>query len=100
MNGEYIIIKQNRYMRIFKNAGATDPGHARPVEELGIRETGIFRRMVEKGVFVAVGTEAFYLDLKAADELITRRRKRAFFMLILILIVLLLLWAFNGRLFH
>jgi hypothetical protein len=100
MNGEYIIIKQNRYMRVFRKAGATDRSGAQSLSGLGLHETGVFRRMVDKGVFVDTGLGTYYMDPKAAEQFIVARRKRAFFALILILIVLLLLWAFNGRLFR
>ena len=98
MSGEYVIIKQNQYMRIFRKAEATDRGRARALADLGIRESGIFRRMVDKGVFVPSGNGAYYMNENGASQFIAARRKRAFFMLVLILIILLLLWAFNGKL--
>jgi hypothetical protein len=100
MNGEYIIIKQNRYMRVFRKAGATDRIRAQSLAGLGLLETRIFRRMADKGVFVDTGLGTYYMDPNAAEEFIVARRKRAFFAMILILILLLLLWAFNGRLFR
>jgi hypothetical protein len=97
MAGEYIIIKQNQYMRVFRKAEALDRGRARTLDELGVRETRIFRRMADRGVFVATGTGAYYMDRDAAAEFVARRRKRAFFLLILILLILLVLFVFNGR---
>jgi len=98
MAGEYVIIKQNQYMRVFRKAEAKDRSRARTLAQLGLRETGIFRRMVDKGVFVAAGGDAYYMNENAASEFVAERRKRAFFTLILMLIVLLLLWAFRGKL--
>jgi hypothetical protein len=98
MAGEYIIIKQNQYMRIFRKAEAVDRTRAKTLDELRVRETHIFRRMVEKGVFVATGTGTYYMDQDAAAEFVARRRKRAFIMLILILLALLALFILNGRL--
>ena len=100
MAGEYIIVKQNQYMRLFKKAGATDPGHGRTPAELGMRESGIFRRMVDRRVFVAVGAGAYYIDLTAAREFVVWRRKRALFALAVVLIVLLALFLFNRGLFR
>lgn len=99
MAGEYIIIKQNQYMRIFKKAGATDPGHARPPADLGFRETRLFRHMVERRVFVAVGGGAYYIDLAAAREFVVRRRKRALFALA-VMAVVLALFVFGQTLFR
>ena len=100
MGGEYTYLKQNLYMRAFCKAGATDRGRAKPLAELGIRPGAIFRHMVNKGIFVAVGGESYYLDENAADEFIAARRKRAFYMLVLMLLALLFLWIFGGKLFH
>lgn len=100
MSGEYIIIKQNQYMRVFRKARATNPDQARTLAGLGLRETGIFRRMVEKGVFVSTGSDAYYLNQDGAEEFIAARRKRALVMLVLVLLGLLVLWAFNGKLFR
>jgi hypothetical protein len=97
MSGEYIIIKQNQYMRVFRKAQAVDRGRAKTLDELGVRETRIFRRMADRGVFVATGTGAYYMDQDAAAEFVARRRKRAFFMLILMLLALLALFVLNGR---
>jgi hypothetical protein len=100
MNGEDIIIKQNQYMRVFRKAGATNPDQGRTLASLGLRETGIFRRMAAKGVFVATGGGGYYLNRERAGEFVAERRKRALFVLALVLLGLLLLWAFNGKLFR
>jgi hypothetical protein len=100
MAGEYIIIKQNRYMRIFRKAGAVDRGRAKPLDVLGVREKGIFRHMVDRGVFINAGGDLYYMDPNAAEQFIAARRKRVFFMLILALIALLILWAFNAKIFR
>ena len=69
----YVIIKQRRYLRAFSDAGATSPGAARTIEELGVHQSPLFRRMVRKGVFVAQDGK-FYMDRVAADAF--RRRQR------------------------
>jgi len=99
MGGEYIIVKQNQYMRIFRKAGATDRAHAKPVGDLGIRENRIFRGLVNQGVIVDAGGGAYYIDLGEAEDFVSRRRKKAFFMFVIILFVLLVLFLFNGKLF-
>jgi hypothetical protein len=98
MAGEYIIIKQNQYMRIFRKADAMDRGRAKPLDVLGVRETRIFRRMANRGVFVDAGGGAYFMDPDAAQEFIAWRRKRTFFALVLILLAILALFVLNGRL--
>jgi hypothetical protein len=100
MSGEYVIIKQNQYMRTFRKAEATDRSRAKSLADLRVRESGIFRRMVDKGVFVDIGNGAYFLDEDAAAEFIAARRKRTFYAMVLALIVMLLLWAFSGKLFR
>ena len=96
MSGEYVIIKQNQYMRIFRKAGATDYRTAKTLEELGIRPTGIFNRMVDRGVFVNAGRDAFYIDQDAAAEFVSARRKRALLALVLALLAFLILFLLRG----
>jgi uncharacterized membrane-anchored protein len=100
MSGEYVIIKQNQYMRTFRKAEATDRGRARTLTDLRIHESGIFRRMADKGVFVDIGNGAYYLDENAAAEFIAARRKRAFYAMIITLLVILFFWIFGGKLFR
>lgn len=98
MAGEYVIIKENQYMRIFRKAEAVDRSRAKPLDILGVRETRIFRRMVDKGIFINAGGNLYYMDKDSAAKFVAWRRKRAFFMLILMLIALLALFFLNGRL--
>ena len=100
MSGEYVYIKQNLYMRAFRRAGATDRGRAMPLTDVRVRESHIFRRMVDKGVFVDAGGGRYYMDEDAAHEFVVSRRKRSFYVLVLMLLALLLLWIFGGNLFR
>jgi hypothetical protein len=88
MSGEaYIIIKQNQYMRTFRHAGAVDPARAKPLGELGLRSSRIFRKMVDKEIFrPGYGPEAFYIDERIAEEFVEARRRRALYMLLLVLV--------------
>lgn len=97
MSSSAVIIKQNRYMRIFRQAGATDPSHARTLGELGLRGGWVFSRMEDRDVFrPGPRPQTFYIDLGAAEEFVAARRRRAFYMFLLILIVMAVLF-FLGR---
>jgi len=98
MSGEYVMLVQNKYMRTFRKAEATDRKRAKSLAELGIRETAVFRRMADKGVFVDAGGGAYYMDENEAVEFVAARRKKAFFSLVLVLLALLFLWIFGGKL--
>ncbi len=93
----YVIIKQNEYMRKFRNAGATDPLRAKSLADLGIKPGRIFQKLEDKAIFLpgrAPGT--YYLDPNAAEEFIEARRRRAFYLLLLVLAVAAVLF-FLGR---
>jgi hypothetical protein len=93
----YVIIKQNQYMRKFREAGATDPARARTLGELGLRPDRIFRRMAERDVFRAGrGPETYYLDESAAEEFVDARRRRVFYTMLLALFLAAVLF-FLGR---
>lgn len=80
----YVIIKQNEYMRKFRNAGATDPMRAKTLADLGIKASRIFRKLEGKAIILPgrdPGT--YYMDTNAADDFIETRRRRAFFLLLL-----------------
>ena len=93
----HVIIKQNEYMRKFRNAGAVDGKSARTPAELGVKPDRIFRKMVDKEVFRQGRTpDRYYLDTAAAGSFVEARRKRAFYMFLLIIAVFLALF-FLGR---
>ncbi len=93
----YVLIKQNEYMRKFRNAGALDTMRAKPLAELGIKPSRIFQKMEDKAIFLpgrAPGT--FYMDPNAADDFIEMRRRRAFLLLLLVLAAAVVVF-FLGR---
>lgn len=94
----YVIIKQNQYMKGFRNAGAIDPARAKTLAELGLRPSRIFQKMVEKDIFrPGRGPETYYIDEGAAEEFVEARRRRAFYMMLLILIVAAVMFFLNRR---
>jgi hypothetical protein len=94
----YVIIKQNEYLRKFRQAGATEASKARTLAELKVKDDRIFRKMADKDVFRpgrAQGT--YYLDLGAADDFIRARRRRAFYMIILVIVAAALMFILGRR---
>lgn len=94
----YVIIKQNEYMRKFRNAGATEASKAKTLVELKVKNDRIFRKMADKDVFrPGRAPETYYLDLGAADDFIQARRRRAFYLLILVIVVAALVFILGRR---
>lgn len=97
-NEAYIIIKQNQYMRKFRDAEATDPARAKTLAELGFKPSRIFQKMRDKEVFrPGRAPETFYLDERAAEEFVDARRRRTFYTLLLMLILAAVLFFLNRR---
>lgn len=96
MSGGVVIIRQNRLMRRFADAGATTPEAARMPAELECQDGWVFRRMVSRGVFVSVEGDRFYMDRAAAREFVRQRRTRMLWV-IGAATVLWLLWVIVFR---
>ncbi len=96
MSAAVIILKQNQLMRRFAAAEATAPTTAKVPEDIGCRQSWIFRRMVARGVFVPVGNGRFYMDVDAAAEFKRRRGARLLFWAIAVTVVLLALFLIRG----
>jgi len=96
MSGESVLIKQNLLMRKFRKAEAVDAGRAKTLAELGIRNSFIFRRMAERGVFIETGDDAYFMDVEAAAEFRVHRRRILFFIFLLIGVALLVIYFVNG----
>lgn len=60
-----------RYTSAFLRAGATSPAQARKLDDLGLRDSPIRRRLTRKGVLLEAG-EGFYID----EAVLDRRRSR------------------------
>ena len=96
-NEARIIIKQNEYMRKFRNAGAVDAKTARTLAEMGVKPDLIFRKMQGKDVFrPGRAPETLFLDASAAEEFVEARRRRTFYLMLLMLVVAALMF-FLGR---
>lgn len=86
-----VVMHQNRLMRRFQDAQATDPKSAVTLAELGCRNSWIFRRMVARGVFVETGDSRFYMDEKAAQSFVKMRWRRMLTFLA-VAVVICLIW--------
>jgi hypothetical protein len=73
----FLISKQDRYLRRFEQAGAVHPAAARTLEELGLRETGVFRGLARRGLFVSTLANRYYLVAGAARRFLDWRRQAA-----------------------
>lgn len=97
MSAAAIIVRQNRYINAFADAGATSPQRATSLEELGQRDSWIFRRMVASGVFVPEKENRFSLEEAAGAGFIERRRRLARDAARVLLLIFVLVMYFASR---
>src|SRR5437667_3436376 len=72
-----IIAKQNRYLRRFAEAGASTPTTAKALSDVGCRESGAFRGLVARGVFIECEPGKYFVDEQRAVAFRQCRRKQA-----------------------
>jgi hypothetical protein len=85
-----IIMWQYQCMRAFRKAGAIDASSAKPLAQIGCRDSVTLRCLVRNKVIVQAASGYFYLDLAAADRYY--RRVLIFSFAVAALIILLLIW--------
>jgi len=76
MSAGAVVMHQNRLMRRFLDAGATNPKSAVALADIGCRDSWVFRRMVARGVFVETGDGCYYMDEDLARRFVEARRRR------------------------
>jgi len=94
MSGAVVVMHQNRLMRRFQDAQATDLKSAKSLAEIGCRNSWIFRRMVARGVFIETDAGRFYTDEEAAGRFVKRRWQIAFIFLAVVIIGFVILSMF------
>lgn len=90
------LIKQKRYIKAFQREGATDEAHARTLEELDIKESPVFRRMIVMGMFIQCPDGRYYLNVPLAS---VYQSGRQYFLRIFLLLLLILVIAFLSGMF-
>ena len=71
-----IVAIQNKVLRAFRDAGATSADSARTLEELGLRESSIFRSFVGRNVVHRTEDGRYWMAEGAAEEFLALRRRR------------------------
>jgi hypothetical protein len=80
-----VIIKTNRIIRSFRDAGAIDAMHAVSPDELNVGKRLVFHKLVRRRVLVDVGGDRYFLD---EEKALRYKRIRALIILIFLVMVL------------
>ena len=94
MSGAVVVMHQNRLMRRFREAKATDPKSATTLADIGCRNSWVFRRMVARGVFIEIGKRRYYMDEDAAQSFVKRRWRVMFIFIAVAILVLAVVLMF------
>ena len=87
-----IILLQKKYIRRFRDAGAVDENNAVVPEEVGCRQSLIFRRMESKGIFKRDAYGRYYLDNSTAEAYIKLQKIVIFTSTAILLVIFILFW--------
>ena len=90
-----VVVYQNRLMRRFQDAKATNPKSAKSLAEIGCRKSWVFRRMAARGVFVETEDGRFYIDEDAARRFVKRRWRVALIFLAVVIVLFAILQMFS-----
>ena len=85
--------KRRKILETFQEAGALSAEDAKSHEELGLRRSVIFRRLVRTGVLVDCGGELYYLDEEAAARAHHMRVLRVQLIMAVLVVVLFLIFV-------
>lgn len=76
MSAAVVIMRQNQILRSLSDARAVSPDAARRLNEIGLRESWILRRLEARGVVHALPDGRRWLDVAAAQAFVKMRRRR------------------------
>ena len=80
--------RQRELVAAFAGAGAVDAGHARTLEELGVRDRlHALKQLRDHGVLHLAGPERYWVDLAAWQALRQRRRRLVLLIALIALVV-------------
>lgn len=94
MSGAVVVMHQNRLMRRFRDAKATDPKSAMTLADIGSRNSWIFRRMVARGVFIETTDGRYYMDEEAARRFVKLRWRTMLVFLAVVIVLFAILQMF------
>ena len=91
-----LLMQMRRIVRTFRQLGATHPAGAIIPAQHGLRQSFAFRRLVQRGVLVAVDAERFYMD-QEVESRVSRQRRRILLVALAVIIVVMLFSVLFSR---
>lgn len=92
-----IILRRKKFIRRFREHGATSPDHAIPFADVGMRRSWVFDQMISRGVFVEAGNSRYWMDEQAARAFLEAQRRRALIIAAILLLAFLIFLVMSIR---
>ncbi|MEI7660561.1 MAG: hypothetical protein WCK34_00100 [Bacteroidota bacterium] len=90
-----VAIQVKKILNRFEESGAVSPDRARTLEELGLSNRIILRRLISRGVISEAQPGRYYLDPKNLADFNEKRRKKVTAVLGAIILALLIYALFS-----
>lgn len=91
MGGAVIVRRMTRYLYWLQQQGAISPATALTLDQLGLREHHLWRRLVRRGLVIATPDGRYYLNEPAMDAWFERRRRIG--LIVLLGLLMVAVWA-------
>jgi len=85
-----VVIRIKKLINQFKDSGTISADTAKTTEELNIRRSFLFRRLVRRNVFIEVAPDKFYLEENNLEEYYRNRRIRILTVFIILILLIML----------
>ena len=91
-----LLIRMRRIVHAFREANATAPARAIVPSAYNIRQDFAFRRLVQRGVLIAVTAQRYYLN-EQAETRYRKQRQTAVLVVAVLLVVILIIIGLTSR---
>ena len=93
--GAVVAAKRNKIIRQFLSKGAVSYKESRTLEQLGLKKSLIFNRLIRQGIIVEVTFDRYFIDLEKYDEEERERRRLVTVLLVLIALGIIVAIAYS-----
>ena len=70
-----ILLRRKKFVRSFREHGATSPDRAIRFADVGMRRSWIFDQMISRGVFVDAGNDRYWMNEQVASAFLEAQRR-------------------------
>ena len=93
-----LIVAMNirKYLNRFRNTGTTTPQASKTLEELKLRRSLIFKRLLQRNVIIEIGFERYYLHEENYKEYSRKKRIAVLIICAAMILIILIIMILSG----